>query len=77
VFFIVEQQSYMKKVCPNGHLDMLTPVIKGFRYCPECGEELRKEAVPYNIYRCSRCGHEVEKEVTFCPYCGERKEARQ
>ena len=74
MFLREELQSYTKRVCPNGHLDILSPILGDFRYCPRCGGELKKEPVPYSVFYCSHCNHKVDEAVIYCPYCGEKKE---
>lgn len=44
-------------------------VLKGNKYCPKCGQEI-KEVVPENKKVCPECGNLVSKDNKFCGECG-------
>ena len=50
----------------------------GMKKCPGCGTELTPDrklcdcGYDFTLHRCPKCGKYVEKESTFCAYCGLR-----
>ena len=51
-------------VCPNCKAE----VKKTAKFCPDCGQALKKEIV------CKKCGAKLDKKTKFCPECGESQE---
>lgn len=79
MFLIEKQKTYTIKVCPNRHTQGLLGLpafIEDYKYCQDCGAELKEETVPYIVYYCSHCNSKVNKNVSYCPYCGEKKEKK-
>lgn len=48
------------KICPN------CGEKTDSKFCPECGKDL----TDVEIYKCSKCGSEIEEVALFCPECG-------
>lgn len=77
-----EAQAYLKRV--DHYLSIffipLVPVSRGKPaiVCERCGgisDEMGRDigiGATRDVLLCKRCGRELEREFTFCPYCGER-----
>jgi rubrerythrin len=77
-----EAQAYLKRV--DHYLSIffipLVPVSRGKTaiVCERCGgisDEMGRGigiGATRDVLLCKRCGRELERKFTFCPYCGER-----
>ena len=77
-----EAQAYLKRV--DHYLSIffipLVPVSRGKPtiVCERCGgisDEMGRGigiGATRDVLLCKRCGRELERKFTFCPYCGER-----
>lgn len=44
---------------------------KGTGFCPRCGTVVDRESMQNQLYRCGRCGSEIDDPSReFCPRCG-------
>ncbi|NIO20890.1 MAG: zinc-ribbon domain-containing protein, partial [Candidatus Aenigmarchaeota archaeon] len=57
-------------ICPQCN----STIVATSRFCPNCGNELRKTPATTGVKSCKNCNQVVSPTSKFCPNCGKKQE---
>lgn len=78
---------YVNRKCPNDcgrakpGVELLGTLMdtqgRQRKYCPDCGAAFIEEKVEYHFFICSECNRSINKDYSYCPYCGAKNTGRR